>query len=530
MTRLLAAALLLAGFCAAASALAQIPAPPADAAPSVDIPTDAVQRALAEPLRRGAPSRFAVAVPVGLTLADGRWQSDGVTAVWRLRIHSTGARSLSLRLAPLAIPPGGRLRLLDPSGAALPRTYGSADAQSGVIWTPAVESEALVLEASVPIAQKSLLQLGISDVFHGYRDWQAAAPEAGVTAKTSGSCNINVACPDGDAWTAEARSVALITIANQFLCSGQLVNNVRQDQAPLFLTADHCGIGSAEHDVGNAGSVNFYFDYQAPTCSAPPQPRPTVPNVQGSTLLADDVQSDFTLLKLNLGGGNLLPADAYFAGWSALVQGSPSGAAIHHPGGDEKKISVYSTPVAQAAVDIGARCSIDAWQVEWSAGTTEGGSSGAGLWSSTHHLIGVLSGGNASCSNAGGADYFARIDRAWTASASPDGQLKAHLDPDGTCIAEIPGLDPQVSPNASPITSGPTRCEGQASTCPSGGGGAMTPWLLAALLAAAWRRAADRRGAVSARPRGRRRPRPPPSPRAAPGAAGRAGTPPQARG
>ena len=497
MNKIRAAAGFVAALLVSPAALSQSgAAAPGDATPAIEVPPAAVAQALAQPPRRGGPDRFAVAVPLRLSLADGRWQSDGVTATWRLRIHSIGARSLSLRLAPLVIPPGGRVQLLDASGAPLPRPYLAADAGPGGAWTPMVPGETLILEATVPVPEKSLLQLGVSTAFHGYRDWAQAA--AVTSPKTAGSCNIDVACSEGDAWAAEIRSVALITIANTYFCSGQLVNNVRQDQAPLFLTADHCGIGTDEHDVGDASSVNFYFDYQAATCGGP-DPGYTVPNVQGSTLLADDVQSDFTLLKLNIGGSNALPADAYFAGWSALVEGSSSGAAIHHPAGGDKKISLYSTPVAQAAVDIGQPCTIDTWQVQWSAGVTEPGSSGGGLYNSTHHLIGVLSGGNASCANPGGADYFARIDRAWTANANPGGQLKAHLDPDGTCIAEIPGLDPQANPNPAPITSGPTRCEGQASTCPTGGGGgALTPGLLLLLLAGAWQR---RRSPAAALPR-----------------------------
>jgi hypothetical protein len=494
-------AAVLLSFAAATSGLtAQGAMPPAGLVPLEAVPryaaaAPAIAPVLEEAPRKDRPYRFAVAVPLGLSLAAGQWElADAATAVWRLRVTIPGARSLSLRLFPLVLPQGGSVRLYDPAlQEGTDRPYTPADARRRGAWTPMVHGDEVVVEARVPAGTESQLQLGIADAYYGYRDWRKAAvpPKNGGDA---GSCNVNVACPAGSAWTTEARSVALITIANQYVCSGQLLNNVRQDRAPLFITADHCGIGTADTDVGDASSVNFYFAYQAAACGAPPAPRPPVADVQGATFLADDVQADFTLLRLNLTGSNHLPPDVYFAGWSAMGQGSASGAALHHPSGDEKKISVYSTALSQAAADIGAACPIDSWQVQWSAGTTEPGSSGGGLWNAAHRLIGVLSGGNASCQNIGGADYFARLDRAWTANPNRDGQLKVHLDPDSTCIAEINGLDPQANPSAAPVSTGPTRCEGQSSACGrsggGGGGGAMMPWLVLGLLAA---RAAKRR-------------------------------------
>ena len=430
------------------------------------------------------PYRYAVPVAAGLSPAAGQWEIvNGATAVWRLRIRSPGALSLSVKLSPLALPPGATLRITDPVSGFSQAPYTGSGLRRGGEWTPVILGDELLLEARLPAALKDQFSLGVPTVYHGYRDWKAAS----VAPKSSGTCNINVACTEGDDWQREARSVALITIANQFLCSGELLNNVRQDRSALFVTANHCGIGTDENDSGPASSVNAYFNYQAATCNATPRPQPALADTQGATLLADDVQSDFTLLRLSTTGTNRLPANAYYAGWSALGQGSDSGVAIHHPSGDEKKISVYGTALSESAADIGQACPIDAWQVQWSAGTTEPGSSGGGLWNASHHLIGTLSGGNASCDSPDGADYFARFDRGWTANASPTHQLKAHLDPDGTCIAEIAGLDPQSNPNPSPITSGPTRCEGAASSCGANGitgGGAVTflPGILLALV------------------------------------------------
>lgn len=467
---------------------ASLAAPSAAAAPTLpdraslaaipvhELRADAVAAARARVGHSTRPLRFAVPVAVKLPLAQGLWDAprSGV-ARWRLRVHSPGALSLSVRLAPVQLPDGAQLWVYDPRGAAINGPYGAAHVKPSGFWSPLVVGDQLVLELTVPAAAVAQTRLEVAEAFHGYE----AFGKAGVPG-SSGSCNVDASCQAQD-WGAEARSVAHITIGNALLCSGQLVNNVQQDQEALFLTAWHCGIN---HGSGTAESVNFYFNYDAPcngTAMAPKDP------VMGATLLADDEVSDFALLLM----GGAPPTNAYFAGWNATGSGAASGASLHHPSGDSKMISLFDAPVSQSAVDIGGDCQVDAWEVRWASGTTEQGSSGGGLWSSGKQIIGVLSGGTASCSNPGGADYYGRLDRAWTARSSPNGQLKAHLDPENTCIAAVPGLDPQATPNALPLSTGPQRCEGEAVQCVGGagglglrpGGGGSCGWLTLLLLA-----------------------------------------------
>lgn len=468
--RLLACIAALAGGAAYAA-----PAPRPDsenlsAVPRHDFPEQAVQRALARADRPTRPRRYAVAVPAGLDLADGRWDTvDLTTARWRLRLHSAGARSISVRLEPIVLPQGAQLWVYGPAGRTVLGPYLPAQVSAGRFWTPAIPGNELVLEVRAPPLLAGAVTLEVTEAFHGYEDLGKASGPG-----TSGSCNVDADCESAE-WGVDARAVALITIANQFYCSGQLLNNVRQDRAPLFLTARHCGI---EHERGPADSVNFYFNFEAPCgLPAPPQPETTL---TGSRFLADDLQSDFTLLRIN----GAPPPNAYFAGWNATGQGSASGASLHHPSGDEKKISLYDTPVTQTTVNIGQACTVAAWEVRWTSGTTEGGSSGGGLWNTAHQVIGVLSGGTASCDNPYGSDYYGRLARAWTAGPAPEQQLKAHLDPDGTCIASIAGLDPTTNPTPGPAT-GPQRCEGERSSCQAPGGtssGSMSLTLLALLL------------------------------------------------
>lgn len=394
--------------------------------------------------QRGFAQRFAVGLPTDLRLSEGRWETTGSASIWRLRLHSRDARTLNLELADLQLPPSAQLWLYDAAATVTQGPYTAAHVNNdGRLWTAAVPAEDAVLELRVATSERDRSNLRVAQVNHGYRDIFKEGSEG-----KSGACNIDTVCPQGDAWRDEIRSVARITIGGQFLCTGQLINNTRQDLTPYFITADHCRIG----DSGTpAESVVFYWNYQTNTCGGEPN-GDLAQNQSGSRFVADNERSDFTLVQLS----QTPPAEfgVYYAGFDVSGLPAQSGAGIHHPQGDEKRISLYNAPTAQAQAQIETR-TVEAWRVVWSQGTTEQGSSGSGLWNQDRRLIGVLSGGEASCDNRGGSDFYGRLDVAWTAEAAPAGQLKAHLDPDNTGANSVPGRDPTRA--AQPITpSGPT--------------------------------------------------------------------------
>jgi len=448
------------------------------AVPRLELPAEAVRKALAEPVKH-RPFQYAVPVDLQVNTAQGRWQDTGAQRSWRLRIHSPGARSLSLQFAQPTLPAGATLWIYDPAARLTHGPFDAKRADATGLWTPPVAGEELVVEVRAPQGGDGELALGKARAFHGFRDWTGAA-----SANATGSCNIDISCPSAADWGDDADAVARISIGGAFLCTGQLLNNVRQDRRRLFLTANHCGVDAG---TGPASSVIFYFGYEGLCNDGLTNPVPA-PTFQGAQRLAHDVQSDFTLLLIT--DATPLPVGLYFAGWDATGASTSSGASIHHPGGEEKKIAFFDSGLTPSSIDIGAGCDIAVWRVQWSGGTTEPGSSGGGLWDASHRLVGLLTGGLASCENPTGFDYFARLDRGWTAGTAANRQLKAHLDPDGTCVAIVPGLagigtDPgPVAPTVSNQV-----CAGDASNCSRGGGGGAPGWAtLAGLALAAWRR------------------------------------------
>jgi lysyl endopeptidase len=429
--------------------------------------------------------RFAIGTPLTLDLDDGVWDvPDHGTVRWRSRVLSVGAVSLNLEFAGFHMPSGGSLWIYDPQGALIQGPYKQEHADDeGRLWTAVVMGDEIVIEARLPEASRDGLKLELAQVNHGFRHFGPAS-----TAAKSGACNIDVICTLGDAWRDEIRSVGTYSLGGERFCTGQLVNNQRQDDRPLFLTANHCQIRA-----GNASSVVVYWNYQTSVCQGAPNGSLNQ-NQSGASLLARDERSDFTLLLL---AASPDPAfGVHYAGWDVTGTAPQFGVSIHHPSGDEKRISEFTAPATavngQCIAGTGVNCVggfvVDAWRVHWTQGTTEPGSSGAGLWNEEQRIVGVLSGGSAACDDPQTSedeqklpDFYGRLASAWTANASASGQLKAHLDPDNTGIPKLNGKNPGTSPTPTPnptATPSPTAPPADSNS----GGGSFGLSLLGLLL------------------------------------------------
>lgn len=418
-----------------ALALLALGSPPALATvPEILLPVASVAEAIEQ--AKPQPLRYAVEQALHLDLRNGDWdEPEPGLARWRLQLRSPGARTLSATLQNLRLPPGAELWFYDPAAGGDRQGPLLPDAD-GRLWTPFVRAETALLEIRVPATDRAQVTLSLLAAEHGYRN-PLEGPQPKGAFGDADSCNINVACPEGNTWRPEIRSAVLLTVGGGTLCSGTLVNNVLQDNRALILTANHCGVRST-----NVTSTRAYFNVQKTGCSSTADGR-VDQNLAGRTFLARDAESDFTLFALASTPSSAF--NVYYAGWNASSAIPQSGVTIHHPSGDDKKISVYTSP-AQRADDVRIGTfggfTVDAWQITWSRGTTEGGSSGAGLWNQDRQLVGILSGGSASCSNTTASDFFARFERGWLANPATNGQLKAHLDPTNSGCLAIAGKEP----------------------------------------------------------------------------------------
>jgi hypothetical protein len=123
-------------------------------------------------LPKDAPLRNATSSEVNVDpVADGQWEkTEEGTQVWRLRIISPQALSLSLGFTAFNMPAQGCLFVYSPDHNQVLGPYTRDDnAEHGQLWTPTVDGEEVILEVSVPQDQFSRLQLVLGFINQGYR-------------------------------------------------------------------------------------------------------------------------------------------------------------------------------------------------------------------------------------------------------------------------------------------------------------------------------------------------------------------------
>jgi hypothetical protein len=371
---------------------------------------------------QGLPPRYAVPHPVLITPdADGTWEVlDESTDLWRLVVTSPGAVSINLGFDRYNMPEGGRLQVYAADGTTIVRPFTAADNEThGELWTPPVPGDKLVVEVVIPAAARDALELELTSVNLGYRGFSKF--DGG---DKSGSCNVDVVCPEGDDWRDEIASVGVISTGGSTFCTGFMVNNTAEDGDPLFMTADHCGIGP-----GNAASLVVFWNYETSVCGGTPDG--VLSDFQtGSFHLRSYGGSDVTLVRLDD-----MPNPEWevsYAGWDNSGAEATTAIAIHHPSTDEKRISFEFQPTTTTSY-LGNSSPGDGTHVrvdDWDIGTTEPGSSGSPLFNQDHRVIGQLHGGYAACGN-DDPDWYGKMSVSWANG------LAQYLDPLGTGATAI---------------------------------------------------------------------------------------------
>jgi hypothetical protein len=385
-------------------------------------------RAEAEDIIGEAP-RFADPVDVSITPeTDGVWEElDPRFQLWQLRVTAPGALSLNFGITDFQLPKGARLTIYpadlqgsdDARGV---RVFTALDNRDhGELWTPVVVSDDVILELVLPTESRQDYRLELTSVNRGFRF-------LGEEVDKSGSCNIDVVCPEGDPWWSEINSNGVYTVNGTWYCSGAVINNTAEDGTPYFLTANHCGL-STSNDQG----VVIYWNFQSPVCGQ--QSGGSLAQYSsGVTYLASSSASDVCLVLIN----DPLDPDfnVTFSGWDRSGDDVSEAVAIHHPSCDEKSISFEYDPT-QTTSYLGTSVPGDGTHirvVDWDLGTTEPGSSGSPLYSPEHRIIGQLHGGYASCTSQT-SDYYGKLSISFPL-------LSQWLDPLNTGAVTLDTYDP----------------------------------------------------------------------------------------
>ncbi len=407
----------------------------------------------------------------------GELRSEKNQSIWRLTINSKTAKHLNLGFSQFHLPSSAILYILDADTGEILKHYSERDNKfHGELWTPIFDTKNIALELNILTTELTGLNLHIQQVSQGVIDFNKAA-----TNTKSGSCNIDVVCPQGDQWRDEIRSVARYTISTSegtFVCTGSLLNNTSLNLDPLFLTAAHCLVSDT-----TASSMVFYWNYQTSVCDGTPDG--TLLETQtGASYISRwegiNNASDFALVRLD--ASPEINFNVHYAGWDNRDQTHIGVRSLHHPSGDEKRISIDDDPLT--ITDISST-TVNAQSHflrigAWDEGTTESGSSGAGLWNLNKHIIGTLTGGDASCLAPTTSDWYGRLASHWFGNNFKGNQLAPYLAADNTSTSVLDGLEPCAVPEVTitPSTFSPAIDEqfSISSTVLAGSGGYSYQW------------------------------------------------------
>lgn len=375
--------------------------------------------------------------------------------LWRLRVTSPGALWLSFGFTQYQLPADATLFIYSPDGEWVAGPYSSNNnSNTDQLWTPMISGDEAIIELTVKETSIKDVLLMLGSVTHGYHG-VGTEPES---LDKSGSCNVDVICSQGNGWRDQIRSVGRYSFssgASSYVCTGSLVNNTSQDGTPYFLTANHC-----VNSQTGASTVVVYWEYESSTCRTPGSsesgttlPRPST-SQSGAIWRASYSPSDVTLLELI---SSPKPSwDVYWSGWDRTGTDPTSAVCIHHPKGHAKRISHENNPLTTTSYG-GFTSPGDSthFRVEdWDSGTTEGGSSGSGLWDANKRIVGQLHGGYAACGN-DLPDYYGRLYTSWTGGGTSSSRLSNWLDKGSTGASTLDGFDgssiPPITPTAPPI-------------------------------------------------------------------------------
>jgi lysyl endopeptidase len=382
-----------------------------------------------------APWRFGFNNETDLNMTNsGTWtvHPDG-GLIWQLRLECQEALTVNLTLDNVTIPEGNELYVYNEDKSFILGNFTTTHLYKGELGTELVPGDIAIIEYYVAGENTYLNRsLHINRVTHGYR---TAGEFIEKAFGSSGDCNMNANCPDGDPWEYQKRSAVMLVSGSSGFCSGSLINNTLNDGTPYVLTANHC--------YSNPTSWIFRFNWESDGCSNPNN-SPSFESLSGATLRAKRTPSDFCLVEITGGlvGGTVPPSyNAFLSGWNNQDVAPSTTVCIHHPSGDIKKIAFDD----QAAVSVQAMGSSEnnsSWEVHWDRNTTtEGGSSGSPLFDQDKRIIGQLWGGGASCWNLDAPDYYGKLSSSWEPSGSTnDKQLKFWLDPNDSGVGAIDGF------------------------------------------------------------------------------------------
>jgi hypothetical protein len=378
-------------------------------APHAAVAVDVVSVDLAPLIDAAAksPTQFAVDVPHAVSAkTNGEWSESNGIGTWTYAVQIPGAVSMSFHASEAALPPSATLTI---TADGVNYVYTAKELHGGEYWSRIGRGDSLTFLLSVASEDVGAVRLAIVSFQAGYRslgdDARANAYDDGLRkralATPPAACAQNWTCNVTTTNSGPGNATVAIVINNTALCTAVLMNNVAGDGAPYLLTARHCQNGSSDGGLpGAASSIVVYWN----AVSACGSPLGSVfdPNAVAQYGGADTVveQQDAWLVRLRQA-----PAvDAYYAGWDATGGAFVGGFSPHHASATSRQFVGWYGQAAYLTFPperFQVKYTSTFWGTVNSVGAGGPGSSGAGLFNDTGHLVGTIARGNNAADGSG---------------------------------------------------------------------------------------------------------------------------------
>ena len=316
--------------------------------------------------------------------------------VWTGTFRSEGANAVRLRLDDVNLPEGAELYVFGSYGHVFgPYTSGDIAEGTNVLWTNTVAGDSISLQAHMPLnkvrtVRGSMFKVGsLSHLGDNYAFGAQAQEKAFCS--WNDSCIRNASCeniPNAVQVAEDAAAYLLYSVnGSTYLCTGGLINDTANSGTPYLLTANHCFSSQT-----SASSLEAYFQWSVgcgSSCGTQYFPPGSVSVVNGSTLLATDAGTDFTLVQLN----SAAPAGTALLGWTTTPVANSAGTNLYrvsHPAGSPQAYSEQSVNTSAGTCRTLPRG--DFIYSDATLGDTEGGSSGSPVVNGNGQVVGQLYG------------------------------------------------------------------------------------------------------------------------------------------
>jgi len=410
--------------------------------------------------REGLPSRFGYKHSVQLDLMNsGLWiDLDNGDRIWQLQVLCPDAKSINFTFDKFWLPEGGKLHIYSKDKSHLIGAFSNLNNKGtrekirgfacGLVY-----SDNVVLEYYQPDNEPEAI-ISVNGIVHGYRHIPKFWGDETETRDfgDSGSCEMNINCPQANNFQDEKRGVALVLVGGSRVCTGSLINNTCNDGELFFLTAKQCLQFSGNDPVENpfADDWSFMWNYEQPSCVNGSEPGNYYIS-HGAEVVANSADaligdSNFALMRLNESPLAVNPFEKIvFNGWTRATNLTGNPACIHHPNGDVKKfVEIFSPPSPAASyINVDPLWWADFWEVNMDGSFPDGSSRGAPIFTSNGLIFGQFYETNIEmCHDTTFNNFygvFGRFDISWDAFSEEYNQLKHWLDPCGTNQTELEG-------------------------------------------------------------------------------------------